>query len=258
MNPIYKYLVLDIETRDGSPDEVERWMRSCWKPAANWKPETIGARYQEMYAKKLERLALMDNAPIIAIGLKSDTETRCLHSLIQHAPRQLGAALIEGFADERQSLLALRSLLDAVTDANTILVGHNIKHFDLCRLRMNYARMGLRPPLCLLNAEQPVFDLMKEFCNRYSVNTEIMISMGDVLEALGMDNHKEIVSGADIGELIKQGKFDTVINYNLLDILAEEDVYLRMTGQAPDYAPRAQSRVLSEQSESKGGELVAA
>lgn len=254
MESLYKYLILDIETRDGSPDEVERWMRTCWKPANNWKPETIGARYQEMYAKKLEKLALMDNAPICSIALKSDTETRCIHALYAHAPRQIGAALIEGYASEREMLVALRNLCDRALDANTILAGHNVRHFDLAHMRLRYLANGLRLPLCLVNPEQPVFDLMREYCSRFSHNSEIMVAMGDVLEALKLDNHKQIVDGADIGELIKAGKFDTVIQYNLLDVLAEEDVFKRMTGQAQDEAPKPQGQPKIERE--SAGELV--
>lgn len=252
----YKYIVLDIETSEGSPDEVERWMRCCWKPASNWKSETIGDRYKEMFDKKVAKLALMDNAPIVSFGVRSDTETRCIHSLYTHAPKLVGAAMLEGYGSEREMLCAVRNLLDAATNQQTLLVGHNVKGFDLGHLRLRYLVHGLRLPVCLANHEQPVFDLMKEYCSRFSHNTEIMVAMGDVLEALKLDNHKEIVTGADIGELIKAGKFDTVIQYNLLDVLAEEDVFKRMTGQAQDEAPKPQGQPKIER-EAKG-ELVAA
>lgn len=265
----YKYIVLDIETNEGSPDEVERWMRCCWKPnygigedgakrKGSHGPEAIGDAYIKMFNSKHEKLALMDNAPIVSFGVRSNTETRCIHSLYAHAPKYIGAAMIEGYAAEREMLIAVRNLLDATTNAETLLVGHNIKHFDLPHMRHHYLRHRLCPPLCLSNTAQPVFDIMQEYCHRFSHTTkpEIMVAMGDVLEALKLDNHKEIVTGADIGELIKAGKFDTVIQYNLLDVLAEEDVFKRMTGQAQDEAPKPQGQPKIERE--SAGELAAA
>lgn len=263
----YKYIVLDIETNEGSPDEVERWMRTCWKPnygigedgakrKGSHGPEAIGNAYINMFNSKHEKLALMDDAPIACFGIKSNTEMRCLQSLYTHAPRLLGSAMIEGYATEREVLSAGRNLLDAATTPETIIVGHNIKDFDLPHLRHHFLRNGLRPPACLTNRDQPIFDTMDEYCYRFchTVAKKIMISVGDVLDALGLPNHKEIVTGADIGELIKAGKFDTVIQYNLLDLFSEEDLFLRMTGQAQDEAPRQTGAPKIERE--SAGELV--
>ena len=111
MQTPYIHFCLDIETANSEPTEAERWMRQAWAPAANWKPATIGERYLEMLAKKKERLALLDTSPIIAVGIKTDRDLRCLHSMRQAEPI-LEAGLVEGFGTEREMLSALRNLLD--------------------------------------------------------------------------------------------------------------------------------------------------
>lgn len=234
----YEWLTIDLETIAGRPDSAERWMRQNWSPNNNWKPATVGERYFEMLASKREKLALLDGAPVVCIGLRSESELRCLHSMYAHPPKQAHGALIEGFGSQREMLVALRTLLDARVAAATQIAGHNILQFDLRKLRFAFLQEGLRLPKCLSAHEQATFDTMKEFCNRYSMEGGIMVALDDVLEAFGLPTHKDVVTGADVGKLHAEGKFDLIIQYTILDVLAESDVYKRMTGRSVDEAPR--------------------
>jgi hypothetical protein len=233
--PGYAWMCIDIETANGRPEELERWMRQEWAPSPSWKAATIGERYLKLYESKLEKLALLDESPIISIGIRSDTELRVLHCLEQHSAMEREAGdtkgLVEGFAGMPDMLVAFRNLMELSTDEETVLIGHNVKHFDFPKLRWAYIRHGIRPPAVLLDPGQPVFDTMKEF-SRYSINRgDVMIGVADLLELLGIEHHKGIVSGADIPKMFEERRFGEIIDYQLLDVILEAEAYLRMTGQ---------------------------
>lgn len=228
----YRYLVLDIETAGGRPEDAERWMRLQWSPNPSWKPETIGERYLKLLASKKEKLALLDASQIVCISLRSETETRCLHSCYKHPLLLLHGAGVEGFGSEADMLAAFRDLLETRCSTETVIAGHNILSFDLRRLRNAFVRDGVRLPAALLSRDQAIFDTMRAFCDRYSANTEIMIGLADTLEAFGLESHKNLVSGAMVPELYASGQFDTLISYAILDVIAEAELYERMTGQA--------------------------
>jgi len=225
----YAYCVLDLETANGRPEEAERWMRMSWSPNPSWKDETIGARYREMLAKKQERLALLDEAPIIVVCLKSETELRALHAMGAHEPKHVSGALIEGFADQPGMLRALRDLLDSRVGPNTTLAGHNIVKFDTPKLRFAYLAAGLRLPACLIGRDQSVFDTMLNW-SRFSLTERPFVALDDCLEVLGLPNHKSTVTGKAVPELHAAGQYEAIINYCLLDVLAEESLFLRMIG----------------------------
>lgn len=235
----YATLALDIETAGGRPEDAERDMRTNWSPSPNWKAETIGNRYLEMLEKKKERLALIDGSAVISdalIGVDS-TGARsigCFHSLYSHEPKRVEAADVFGFVSERDALYAKRTMLDANCDPDTCLVGHNIIEFDLPKLRMAYLRHGLQLPHVLASQYQPVFDTMREWGKRFSATRNPFISVADVLEVLGIESHKSLVDGSQVEQLYKDGRHDTIIKYNLLDVIVEHDLFLRMTGQHPD------------------------
>jgi hypothetical protein len=227
----YNWLCLDIETANGTPDNAEMWARRYWSPSATWKPETIGTRYLEAIEKKKALLSVINESPIVVISLRSESELRCLHSGYVHDPRVVHGGLVEGYADQTSLLVAFRNILDTRTSSQTTFVGHNIRSFDLPRLRWSMVRNGIRLPAALESSDQPTFDTMREFCHRFSIEKDIMIGLDDVLEQFGMESHKGIVSGADVPRLHAEGQHDLLVQYALLDVLAESELFLRMTGQ---------------------------
>lgn len=236
----YDYLVLDIETANGRPEDAEREMRELWSPSAKWTPQTIGTRFLEATEKKLERLALIDSAPVVIVSLKSDSELRCLHCLREESPRDLQGGLVEGFASPPGMLRALRTLLDARVTPDMPLVGHNILAFDLRKLRWSYLHHGLRMPVCLAMPDQSVYDTMRQYCSRFTMKGDVMVGLARLLEEFGIANHKAAMTGAEVPALVEAGEVDTLVRYALLDVLAEGELFLRMTGQAEDrLAPAA-------------------
>lgn len=232
LTPVYRWLALDIETIAGRPEEAEEWMRLHWTPDARLKPETLGRRFLDGIESKRQRLALLDGAPIIIVSTRSDTgEVRCLHTLYQHEPRQAHGGLVESFPDQAGLLVALRGLLENLCTPETTIVGHNVRDFDLPKLRHAYIREGVRIPAPLASQEQPVFDTMRHY-SRFTTTKDPFIGLHDLLTRFGLDSHKAEINGAMVGELHAAGRFEELIEYAIKDVNAEAAVFELMTGQA--------------------------
>lgn len=232
------WVAIDIETAGGRPEDAEEWMRRNWEPSAKWKPETIGARYLEMLAKKTERLALLDASQIIAIGIRTPVELGLFHSMQAAPPSTVEGSFVQGFVGERQMLAAFRAFTSTRTSEETLLVGHNIGHFDLPRLRLAFLRNGLQLPAVLAADGQPVFDTMREFCRRFSADSDSngMISLDALLAKIGLPSHKDVASGADVPGMFAAGAFDAIVRYCLLDVATEAIVFERLAGCSPSLA----------------------
>lgn len=232
LNPPFEWLVIDIETDQARPEDVEAWVRNTWAPSPGWKVETAAKRYMERLEKQKELAALIDQSPIRVVSLKSPTETRVLHDLYQHPPKSEAGALVESFTDEAGMMRALAGLLETRTSPETILAGHNIIHFDLPKIRRSMLANGVPLPAILAAKSVEVFDTMVEWGRRFSLSGSAFTSLDVVLESLGLASHKSACDGSKVGELIAAGEFDTLIKYALLDVAAETDVFLKMTGRA--------------------------
>ncbi len=226
-----RYLAIDIETIAGEPTEAEEWMRRTWAPNPAWKPATIGQRFLGAYEKKLERLALLDTAPIISVALRTEVDCRVIHWLPVDDPQMAGAAL-ERLADQSAMLRRVRDYLDQLS-GETLLIGHNVLHFDLPKLRLAMLRHGVRLPAALVYRDQPVYDTMREW-SRFTLDERPMISLSDVLDLCGLPNHKQVAQGAMVPELYEQGEHATILTYAVADVVAEWSLFLRLTGQSND------------------------
>jgi hypothetical protein len=224
-----QYLCLDIETISGDPCEAEEWVRRCWTPAKNWKPATIGARYLEMVAKKEERLALLDTCPILSVQIRTEADIRVLHWMPIDEER-LSVAAIERYADEPAMLGRLAELLGS-TDSDTLLIGHNVKRFDLPKLRRGFLKHGIRLPACLVYRDQQVYDTMREW-GRFTLDERLFIGLSELLDACGIPSHKDLLDGAHVPQLYEEGRYKEILVYAIADVIAEWNVFLRMTGQA--------------------------
>lgn len=228
---VWSWVCIDIETQGGSPDEVEAGFLRAWAPDRRWKPETIGTRYLEALAKRQERAALLNSASIAVVAMHAgDGTLLVLHGLGAAAEKQLAGARVIGCADEAALLVAFREILDTRTDGETLVVGHNIEHFDLPRLRFRYLALGLKLPGILTGRPQ-TYDTMRQYSKLFSVEGEVFVGLSALLEVFGMANHKGVADGAQVGELIASGQVDALCSYAALDVLAEAQVFEAMTGQ---------------------------
>jgi len=225
------HLTLDIETVAGDPTEAEAALRWSFSPNPAWKATTIGKRYLEALEKKRERLALLDTAPIITVAFRTPSDCRLLHWMPLHA-RQIVGVPVERTANEREMLLRLRAYLEAC-GSETILVGHNLRHFDLPKIRLAMIRHGLRLPACLANPSHPTYDTMIMW-RYFSHEDRQMISLQECLELARLESHKDEISGADVPELYRNGDYEAIALYAIADVLAQDELYLWMSGQSED------------------------
>lgn len=236
---VQPWLALDIETVAGRPEDIERWLRDHFQPPANMKtPEAIGKRWLEFREEKREKAAILDQAEVIVVSTHTPEETRVLHCLREEALREHpeGLGWIEGFDSRRSMLLALRFGLDQIVAPETVLVGHNVRAFDLVKLRWSFLAERLRLPLALA-ADQPVFDTMREYGRRFSMVDRPFVSLDTLLKDFGLPSHKGEIDGSMIGRLVEEGRFDEIVTYALRDARIEAELYLRMTGQQEDDTP---------------------
>ena len=219
----HAYVVIDIETGFASEAVIERALAGWTAPSNVKDPDKIAERRQQAAAGFLEKSALLDGSPITSIALVCGKD------------RQVFAG-----PDEVDILTKFRSALDAATGPETVLVGHNICGFDLPRLRSAFIRLRLVLPMALRldNDEEKravVFDTMRSF--RYfssERHEDRFVSLADVIDAFGLPRYKDGISGKDMPALAKSGKWDTIREYNLLDAVATEAVYLLMNSTHKD------------------------
>ena len=236
------WLALDIETTNGRPEEAERWMRLHYTPPANYKTaEACGKAFLEMREKKTEKRALLDSSPVVIVTIQTPRGLYALHCLGAAATEahEGTGGVVQGFASAREMLLALRTGLDAYAGQGTTLVGHNIRGFDLPKLRWAYLKAGLRMPAALA-ADQPVFDTMREYGRRFSQVEKPFVALADLLEEFGLPSHKAELDGSKVPGMVEEiqaGKREhlpTLLTYALKDAAIEARLFLAMTGQLPD------------------------
>lgn len=223
-----EYVVLDLETIAGDPTEAEEWMRRAWSPSPKWKPGTIGSRFLDAYEKKQEQLALLDTAPIISVTLHTSADCRVIHWLPCEEPAIAGVPA-ERCTDQAAMLARVAEYLRVAT-AETLLVGHNVLRFDLPKLRQAMLRHGVGLPPCLVWRDHPVYDTMREW-SRFTLDDRQYVSLSELLEVCGLEDHKQIITGAMVPELYEHGKHREILAYAIADVIAEHKLFLQMTGQ---------------------------
>ena len=233
-----RWLVLDIETGD-APDDAIATAVENWKPPANIKDTTkIEARRAEAAQKRAKRAALLDASPILCVAVKSNHWAGVFSGI--------GGAEIKGCNvlasnSEADMLKALRVFLDRDTAPETVVVGHNIRAFDLAKLRNAYLRHRLKLPAILtpriLDGEQvaAVVDtalLFKAFSMEH--RDDFCQSLDVVATSLGIPRPKGIISGADVPRLHKAGEHAAILTYCAVDTECTARAFLLMTGPAED------------------------
>lgn len=226
-----KWLVLDIETRAGRPEDAPRWLRENWWPNMNWTPETIGKAFKKAHEETENRMGLLDTAGIATIQMATETGAYVLHCLREEEVKVGEEKYQVGWHAETEMLIALRTLLNGTCDDGTTLVGWNIKGFDLRRLRFAYLRAGLNIPRALrVSAE--VYDMMEEYARHFSVDRCPFVKLEVALEAFGLENHKREFDGSQVDQALRAGEFDRVLKYAWGDLEKERELFEVMTGRS--------------------------
>jgi hypothetical protein len=74
--------------------------------------------------------------------------------------------------------------------------------------------------------------LIKRFS--MELRDEKFISLDRVATVLNIEKPKQIITGADVPGLYRQGQYQAILTYCAIDTATTTRAYLLMTGQAPD------------------------
>lgn len=232
------FVALDLETGDAPPEAIAAAI-AAWKAPANWKPETAEAKRREFAEKAIEKAALLDASPILCVALQTDRIRLVLNGMDDTAPEIDGWPVVP-CVNERGLLVTLRAWLDASTTPETLIVGHNIRAFDLPKLRHAYIRHSLRLPEILKprlreeNKAETVdtATLFKAFSMEH--RDDFCPSLDTVAASFGIPRPKQHMSGADCPRLYQEGQIATVLTYCAVDVATTTRAYQLMTSTALD------------------------
>lgn len=232
------FVVLDLETGN-APEEAIAAAIAAWKAPSNWKPDTVAAKRREVAEKIIDKAALLDASPILCVALKTDRDQVIMNGMSDDEPNIEGWTVL-GCHDERGLLHSLRGWLDHGTSAETIIVGHNARAFDLPKLRHAYVRHSMRLPELLKprlrdDDKAELVDtasLFKAFSMEH--RDDFCPSLDTVAASFGIQRPKQHMSGADCPRLFREGQFQTVLTYCAVDVATTTRAYQLMTGSAPD------------------------
>jgi hypothetical protein len=234
-----KWLCFDIETGNAPKADIEAALEG-WKPPGNIKDKAkIEERRAEAEEKIKDRGALLDSSPILCVGMINGTNGL----MISGMP---GSAELNGWEcrqenTEKGMLMRLRHILDEKTGPETILVGHNIRGFDLPKLRNAYIRHRMALPFIFkhsMRGEQAavqIADTMQMFKSFSMENRDNMfIGLETVCKGLGIPRPKQVISGADCPRLFEEGEFAQILTYCAVDVAATSRAFALMSGLAAD------------------------
>lgn len=235
-----RHICLDIETGPAPESAIQTTMRFWKAPATIKDPSKIEAARQKALEKYREKSAVLDGAPIGCISAVTENGS-AVFSCIKDTPPQIAAqaAMVYAAPDERQMLILFREWLDDLGGQETILIGHNLIHFDLPKLRNAYIANRLTIP-AILQGQNPVYDTMREYIKSFTTEHEgdRYVKLAEIQAKFGLLEYKDKIDGAEAARLIGLGQdADKVLNYCWLDTMTTYQAFLNMTGQLPDEEP---------------------
>lgn len=228
---IAHHIVIDIETIDAGEDAILA-TQEAWQAPSNWKPETAAAKRAEMVERLRDKAALLDASPIVCIGARSDREA-VMFSGGGGADTRIDGWHVIGTDNERDMLQAFSVWLGTCADLSTTWVGHNVRGFDLPKIRNAFVRHRLALPESLRPREgagNPVADTMHLF-RHFSMEhrDDRFVGLDTVAAAFGVPKPKAVVSGAEVPRLYREGRIAEILTYNAIDIDTTAEIYRLMT-----------------------------
>lgn len=223
------FLTIDLETGFPSETDIQAEI-AAWKPSGNAKKEeTIERQRAEAEQKIRERSALLDSAPVVSIACQSDCFVRVFHSL---KTETIPGVMQFPAPDEKTLLLLFRAFLDGFTTPETVLVGHNIRGFDLPKLRLRYLANGLRLPGILQpNPDTRTDDTMLLFSRYFAIGNREFVSLDEMGRKLGIVGQGKYLSGAEVPAAVAAGRHTEVVVYNVNDVLQTTQAWQRLTSK---------------------------
>jgi hypothetical protein len=229
----------DMETiPDQRPGAFERYLDQVSPPGNYKKQETIDAWMLE----NAEAIALQDYCKTGLNGLHG--EICSIAFAIEDRDIIAVTRGLDGIETEWDLLdsfwNSLTNLVRSVTKAREHAdwaklewIGHNIIDFDLRFLKQRSIVNGIKPPF-LVPADARhgggwVFDTMKEWCGSYGSNR--YVKQDELVEVLGIvvpDTIAQDIDGGMVWDLFKAGEYETIGEYNKLDVHKVREIHRRM------------------------------
>ena len=225
-----KYFVIDIETRNLKPEQIEFESQFVKHHPATKDESKRAAQIAEKTAALSEKGALCNSAEIACIGVYDNTLSApvVLHTF--DFSKQIDGVDHYRFDDEHDMLVELYQMIDLSCDDLTEIVVANAD-FDLPKIRYRAAIKNKVkiPRIFIPNSPNPVYDVLYNARKYFLLGSEY-ISMDTLVKHLGIDNGK-VVSGKEIPSMIDAGQFEEVITYNAIDVMMTRKAYLTMNCQ---------------------------
>lgn len=233
------WMCIDLETGD-APESAVQAAIDAWKAPSTWKPETVESKRKEAAKGIREKAALLDASPILCVAMQTDNSRTVWNGMDEESYRAIDGWHCIGCGDEKRMLTGFREWLDRHTTPVTTIVGHNIKEFDLPKLRHAYIRHGMKLPEILrprLRDEEraEVVDtahLFKAFSMEH--RDDFCPSLDIVATGLGIPRPKEVISGADVPVLHRSGEYMAILTYCCIDATCTARAWQLMTSTAPN------------------------
>lgn len=233
-----QFVAIDIETGNAPKEAIEQAIDD-WKPPKNWKPETVETKRAEMAEKKTDKAALLDASPILCICARTDLGMNVFNGMNaeQYAVTN---SMVFACGDEKQMLIAFKAWADMAIKPDTIIVGHNIRDFDLPKIRQAYIRHRLKPPVFLMPSFRgestcevvDTMTLIKAFSMQH--RNKPMLSLEDVANTLCIQTPKALISGADVPVFHENGRYHEILIYCAVDTETTAQAFLLMSGMSKD------------------------
>lgn len=221
-------IYLDIETLPTDDEAIIAEIAAGVKPPGNMsKPETIAAWERDtrpaLVQEAIDKTALgpvvpphIALGPVLCIGIAvGDDEPRVV------------------MADDREAeaIMDVSEIIDS-TGSFTMIVGHNVREFDLRYLTQRSAILGLVNSKFRIDDEQCTFytfDTMTTWTGHYTRRVSLDW-LCRIFKVPGKDE-TDGIGGADVACLYRAGEVDRIAEYCKNDVERVRHVYKRMTLQ---------------------------
>lgn len=227
MESLKSLLFIDIETVCDKPSfaQLSEGMQREWrhKAAQKWREEAA-EDVEGLYYDKAAILAEFGRIVCISIGW----------ILEEKEPFQLFVKSFSG-EDEKALLNAFCHTLGAFADkrGEPVLVGHNIREFDIPYIGRRMLVQGMSLPKCLrLQGKKPWEIPHQDTLQLWQFgDAKAYIRLSLLCEMMGIPTPKDDISGADVTRVFWEEKnLPRIVHYCEKDVLATAQVYLHLQG----------------------------
>jgi len=242
VNNHFHYIVLDIETGNPPIEVIENRVRTFernFTGIGNTKDQSkIIAQKQKKIQEIRTKGALFNFSPIVCITVATATG-RIIFNGMDDVQYDIEGAICYSGGNEAGMLTLFRAWLDTLSSEDAVLVGHNLKNFDLPKLRHAFIRNRLKLPLILTpgivdgtgTLAVDTMHLFKAFSMEH--RQEKFIKLSVVADNFDIPHSKSQISGADVPGLVEKEQYETILKYCLDDVIVTEKAFLYMTGVDP-------------------------